>query len=188
MTIEIPEEGEWNAVTCATLGAEYVVLENFRVHPFCGGTVKMRTTEVDASLVHLEEGMPILVGETGEGVIIMTDPEMPMVEYSDSTVEVVSIDRISYRMNITIDELNAHTSYERQVFGGVPYLVPTAATPIEQTTALEAEAGVAEEEEEEEEERRDRYVQSSITQMTRQTTSDRAFDVSPSSTTVSRQI
>ena len=64
LTIEIPNEGVWNAATCTKVfGLRYVVLENFRIHPFHEGVVRLRHHGLDANKVHVEEGMPGRIGD-----------------------------------------------------------------------------------------------------------------------------
>lgn len=131
LTIDIPNQGMWNAVTCTTLGIQYVVLENFRIHPFSTGTVRMRTTAVDPNAIRIDDGTPVMVDGNREGIVVMTDPKVPMIEYTDNqVVDLVSIDRISYRMNMSIDELHMTTVYETKSFNGIPFLVPSN-TPTE---------------------------------------------------------
>lgn len=133
LTIDIPNQGMWNAVTCPSLGTQYVVLENFRIHPFSNGTVRMRTVAVDPNAVRLENGTPVLVDGDREGIVVMTDTEVAMIEYTDNqVVNLVSIDRIAYRMNMSIDELHMTTVYETRSFHGIPFLVPPVA-PTEDT-------------------------------------------------------
>jgi len=126
LTIDIPNQGMWNAVTCTTLGTQHVVLENFRIHPFSNGTVRMRTTAVDPMVLRLEDGTPVMVDGHREGIVVMADPENPMIEYThNQVVKVVSIDRVSYRMNMSIDELHMTSSFETRSFNGIPFLVPS---------------------------------------------------------------
>ena len=139
LTIEIPNEGVWNAVTCETLGTQYVVLENFRVHPFQDGVVKMRTQSVDPAIVHLQEGTPVSV-DGKNGVVLMTDPHMPMIAFDDDVARIVPADSIAYRMGTTIDQLHELSSHEIKVFRGVPYLIPTSASiPQSPTTAYSSD-------------------------------------------------
>lgn len=124
LTIEIANEGVWNAVTCETLGTKYLVLENFRVHPFQDGVVKMRKEVVDPVVMHLQEGTPVVV-DGKEGVVIVPDTHMPMIGFDADEVRIVSMDKIAYRMNTTIDNLHEVPSHVMKTFRGVPYLVPT---------------------------------------------------------------
>lgn len=128
LTIEIANEGVWNAVTCETLGTQYLVLENFRVHPFQDGIVKMRKETVDPAVMHLQEGTPVVV-DGDEGVVIVPDAHMPMIGFDADEVRIVPMDTISYRMNTTIDKLHEVSSHIMKTFRGVPYLVPTATSP-----------------------------------------------------------
>jgi len=123
LTIEIANEGVWNAVTCETLGTQYLVLENFRVHPFQDGIVKMRKEAVDPAMMHLQEGTPVVV-DGKEGVVIVPDAHMPMIGFDADEVRIVPMDTISYRMNTTIDKLHEVSSHIMKTFRGVPYLVP----------------------------------------------------------------
>ena len=123
LTIEIANEGVWNAVTCETLGTQYLVLENFRVHPFQDGIVKMRKEAVDPAVMHLQEGTPVVV-DGKDGVVIVPDAHMPMIGFDADKVRIVPMDTISYRMNTTIDKLHEVSSHIMKTFRGVPYLVP----------------------------------------------------------------
>jgi hypothetical protein len=123
LTIDIANEGVWNAVTCETLGTQYLVLENFRVHPFQDGFVKMRKEAVDPAVMHMQEGTPVVVNGK-EGVVIVPDAHMPMIGFDADEVRIVPMDTISYRMNTTIDKLHEISSHIMKTFRGVPYLVP----------------------------------------------------------------
>jgi hypothetical protein len=135
LTIEIANEGVWNAVTCETLGTQYLVLENFRVHPFQDGIVKMRKEAVDPAVMHLQEGTPVAV-DGKEGVVIVPDAHMPMIGFDADEVRIVPMDTISYRMNTTIDKLHEVSSHIMKTFRGVPYLVPHDVTPDVSSTTF----------------------------------------------------
>lgn len=125
LTIEIANEGVWNAVTCAALGTQYVVLENFRVHPFQNGAVKMRYAPVDPAALRLQEGTPVTVdGE--DGVVITPNPHMPMIKFAGDVVRIVPAAKVAYRMGTTIDALHEVPAHEMKTFRDVPYLVPKA--------------------------------------------------------------
>lgn len=134
LTIEIANEGVWNAVTCETLGTQYLVLENFRVHPFQDGIVKMRKEAVDPAVMHLQEGTPVVV-DGKEGVVIVPDAHMPMIGFDADEVRIVPMDTISYRMNTTIDKLHEVSSIMK-TFRGVPYLVPHDVSPDVSSTTF----------------------------------------------------
>lgn len=123
LTIDIPDEGVWNAVTCEGLGPNYVVLENFRVHPFADGIVRRRTTSIDPTVLRLEKDTPVTVdGE--DAVVLLPYGDMHWIErVSDGVVTIASNDRISYRMNMTIDDIGG-SSYTTMNFGSYLYVVP----------------------------------------------------------------
>lgn len=97
LTIEIANEGVWNAVTCAALGTQYVVLENFRVHLFQNGAVKMRYAPVDPAALRLQEGTPV-TADGEDGMVLIPDPHMPMVEFAGNVVRIVPVAKVAYRM------------------------------------------------------------------------------------------
>lgn len=148
LKITIADEETWNAVACEKLGTSHVVLENFRVHPFVDGVVRARTEAVDASVLRLEKGMPVRVGDR-DGVVLMVDETMPMIACGEDVV-IVPLKEVSYRMG-NIDELSElpPSSYDIQTFEEVPYLVPVNAPATPAKTAvtlkmrgLETEDGV----------------------------------------------
>ena len=133
-TIDIPNEGMWNAVMCRALGPTHLVLENFRVHPFVEGVVRSRTAHIQCTSMYLAVDMPVAVH--GKDVMVVEfDFTMCIVKYVDHEVlDLVPIDAISYRIQTTIDALD-ETTVEVQTFGGVRCLVPKVPeTPLARVT------------------------------------------------------
>lgn len=120
LTIDIPNEGVWNATTCDALTCRRVVLENFRIVPFESGTVRIRTTPCDTSFIHLEMGTPVTLASGDPGVVVMLDATTAMIERtSDGVAVLADIGTISYRMKTSIDDLaTSSAAYTTRTFHG----------------------------------------------------------------------
>ena len=130
LTIDIPNDGIWNATTCVALTSKKVVLENFRVVPFETGTVRVRITPCDSSFVHFEVGTPVTLASGEAGIVVMLDAKKPMVERcSDGVAVLVDIDSMTYRMGLSIDDLETSgLPFKSVIILGNEYLVPDGTT------------------------------------------------------------
>ena len=146
VTIDIPGEGQWDAVFWSGVTLDYVVLENFRVHPVKDHTIRMRSKECNRDVIHLDKGTPLQFTPPDSGkvdaTIVMTDSDKCVVEMLDPkrTVAVVKTANLLYRTGLLVDDLLTSTEEFKIIKSdGVLYVVPKSSK--EPAVTLKRDAG-----------------------------------------------
>ena len=167
ITINIPGEGKLNAKLGSLIPTSHVIAEDFSIRSFEEGVVAERSKPCDPTHLHLRKGTPIMFkngDDTFYGHVLLSDAKEAVV-VSRGTVQKLPVDRIFYRMNMTIDDLTLKTEFKLiTATSGSVYMVPKDSYEDEVKIFPAVEANIEEQDEqavdtEEEEELVDDYLQ-----------------------------
>ena len=119
--------GEWKACVGPPLPDNQVVVENFQVLPYDSVAAHPRTELCDPNVLHFMQGTPVVFGYGEYGRIYSFDGSTlcARIACEDDRIVNVPISEVSYRMNMTIDELTSQTEFQLlPVEDGRVFMVP----------------------------------------------------------------
>lgn len=109
LSVTLSDDSVWDAVSCPkhTKSTEHIILQNFRVVPFDSvKLVRLRIDDCEKGL-RLCRGTYVGVDGCHRGVVVSSkDATCPMISIRDKAPCKVSIDRLTYRMGVSIDDLD----------------------------------------------------------------------------------